>query len=57
MNTDCVLAHAALPLALLDGLAEFVATLDGCRVHGAGHRIVQERPALVADTIASLLPA
>ena len=48
-------ADVALPPALLEGLDEFVGTLDVRRVPGASHWIVQERPALVADTIASLL--
>lgn len=45
----------ALPPALLDGLDEFVPTLDVQRVPGATHWIVHEQPALVADTIRGLL--
>jgi pimeloyl-ACP methyl ester carboxylesterase len=47
---------AALPLALLDGLEAWVPDLDVRRVPGATHWLIHERPALVADTIASQLP-
>jgi pimeloyl-ACP methyl ester carboxylesterase len=46
----------ALPLALLDGLEAWVPDLDVRRVPGATHWLIHERPALVADTIASQLP-
>lgn len=45
----------ALPPALLDGLEEFVPTLDVQRVPGATHWIVHEQPARVADTIRRLV--
>jgi pimeloyl-ACP methyl ester carboxylesterase len=45
----------ALPPALLDGLAEFVPTLDVQRVPAATHWVVHEQPALVAATIERLL--
>jgi pimeloyl-ACP methyl ester carboxylesterase len=48
-------ADSALPPALLDGLGEFVPTLDVQRVPGATHWIVHEQPALVAATIERLL--
>jgi pimeloyl-ACP methyl ester carboxylesterase len=48
-------ADSALPPALLDGLGEFVPTLDVRRVPGATHWIVHEQPALVAATIERLL--
>jgi pimeloyl-ACP methyl ester carboxylesterase len=48
-------ADSALPPALLDGLGEFVPTLDIQRVPGATHWIVHEQPALVAATIERLL--
>jgi pimeloyl-ACP methyl ester carboxylesterase len=48
-------ADSALPPSLLDGLGEFVPTLDVQRVPGATHWIVHEQPALVAATIERLL--
>jgi pimeloyl-ACP methyl ester carboxylesterase len=45
----------ALPPALLDGLGEFVPTLDVQRVPRATHWIVHEQPGLVAATIERLL--
>jgi pimeloyl-ACP methyl ester carboxylesterase len=48
-------ADSALPPALLDGLGEFVPTLDVRRVPGATHWIVHEQPALVSATIERLL--
>ena len=50
-------ADSALPLALLDGLEDYVEALDVRRVVGASHWIIHERPALVADTIAQLIIA
>lgn len=47
--------HALLP-ALLDGLDEWVDELRLLRVPGATHWIVHERPQLLVDTIAALLP-
>ncbi len=41
----------ALPPGMLDGLAQFVPQLDLQRVAGAGHWIVHERPALLAEAI------
>ncbi|WP_349741925.1 alpha/beta fold hydrolase [Roseateles cavernae] len=41
----------ALPPGMLDGLAQFVPLLDLQRVAGAGHWIVHERPALLAEAI------
>jgi pimeloyl-ACP methyl ester carboxylesterase len=46
----------ALPPSLLDGLQAWVPELDVQRVPGATHWLVHERPALVAETIARLLP-
>lgn len=46
----------ALPPALLDGLDAFVPDLEVIRVPGATHWIVHERPALVAQAVAALLP-
>jgi len=48
-------ADSALPVALLEGLDAFVSPLEIQRVAGASHWIVNERPALAADTIARLL--
>lgn len=48
-------ADIALPPALLDGLEDFVPTLDIQRVPGATHWIVHEQPALIAATIERLL--
>ena len=47
--------HALLP-ALLDGLDAWVPELRVQRVPGATHWIVHERPALLAETVAALLP-
>lgn len=41
----------ALPPGMLDGLAQFVPQLELQRVTGAGHWIVHERPALLAEAI------
>ncbi|MCX2863051.1 alpha/beta hydrolase [Paucibacter sp. PLA-PC-4] len=41
----------ALPPGMLDGLAQFVPLLQLQRVAGAGHWIVHERPALLAEAI------
>ncbi|MDC6166550.1 alpha/beta fold hydrolase [Paucibacter sp. XJ19-41] len=41
----------ALPPGMLDGLAQFVPQLDLQRVAGAGHWIIHERPALLAEAI------
>lgn len=41
----------ALPPSMLDGLAQFVPLLDLQRVAGAGHWIIHERPALLAEAI------
>lgn len=41
----------ALPPGMLDGLAQFVPLLELQRVAGAGHWIVHERPALLAEAI------
>lgn len=41
----------ALPTGMLDGLAQFVPLLELQRVAGAGHWIVHERPALLAEAI------
>jgi pimeloyl-ACP methyl ester carboxylesterase len=41
----------ALPPSMLDGLAQFVPRLDLQRVAGAGHWIIHEQPALVAEAI------
>jgi pimeloyl-ACP methyl ester carboxylesterase len=49
-------ADTALPPSLLDGLDAYVPELRVIRVPGATHWIVHERPALVAETIAGLLP-
>lgn len=46
----------ALPLALLDGLEAWVPDLELQRVPGATHWLIHEQPALVAGTIARLLP-
>ena len=48
-------ADTALPVALLDGLEEFVAPLEIQRVAGASHWIVHEQPGLIAATILRLL--
>jgi epoxide hydrolase 4 len=48
-------ADIALPVALLDGLDAFVDPLQVLRVAGAGHWIVHEQPARVADIITRLL--
>ena len=45
----------ALPLALLDGLDNFVSTLEIVRVPGASHWIVHEQPARVAAEIEAAL--
>ncbi len=47
----------ALPLSLLDGLEEFVPTLEVVRVAGASHWIVHEQPARVAVEIEAALAA
>lgn len=47
--------HALLP-ALLDGLDDWVDELRLLRVPGATHWIVHERPQLLVETIAGLLP-
>jgi epoxide hydrolase 4 len=47
---------AALKPSLVQGLERWVPQLTLCRVPDAGHWIVHEQPALVAETIASLLP-
>jgi len=45
----------ALPLALLDGLEDFVPTLQVVRVPGASHWIVHEQPERVAAEIEAAL--
>ena len=45
----------ALPVGMLDGLEQFVPRLSLHRVSGAGHWIVHERPALLADLIGDFL--
>ncbi|WP_119354775.1 alpha/beta fold hydrolase [Azohydromonas sediminis] len=49
-------ADTALLPSLLDGLDAFVPDLRVVRVPGATHWVVHERPQLVADTVAALLP-
>lgn len=49
-------ADTALLPSLLDGLDAFVPDLRVVRVPGATHWVVHERPQVVVDTVAALLP-
>ena len=47
----------ALPVALIEGLQDWVPKLEVHRVAGATHWIVHEQPALIADTVRRLVGA